>query len=180
MDVEKAIRAFNRLLGAIESRLPQTLQYSQILARGEISIVDAEEQSSQQIRFPYTSSVLDGSFARQNSFARAFLSALPARHVNFRYIASGIQLLSPTEFINQPFASRWDTYDRILHRGEQNNPDSIPLCSEARQLTNRLGSDHGFQTESSRTYQAVFILNLLTIGKHGIWEMRLGCYCRSI
>lgn len=126
-DVERAISAFTRLLDAIESRLPQKLQHSQIPARGEISIEDAEGQSNQQIRFPYTSSVLDSSFVRQNSFARAFLSTLPARHVTFRYIAPGIQLQRPTEFMNQPFTDLWDTWDRSSWRGERENPNSIPL-----------------------------------------------------
>jgi hypothetical protein len=127
VDVERAISAFTRLLNAIESRLPQKLQHSQTPARVEISIENTEGQPNQEIHFPYTSSVLDRSFAGQDSFTRAFLSSLPARHVKFRYVAPGIQLQSATEFMNQPYADLWDAYHRFPYQREPENPHSIPL-----------------------------------------------------
>lgn len=126
IDVERAISAFNRLLDAIESRLPQKSQRPPSSQLCEASEQNTEGQSDQQICFPYTDSLLDNSFVRENSFAREFLSTLPARHINFRYIAPGIQLQSPEEFMNQPFADRRDNYDRRLYRKDE-IPESIPL-----------------------------------------------------
>lgn len=83
-DLEKAVVAFTRLLDAIESRLPPTT-------------------SNQEIELPYSDLVIDKSLPAKNSFIRSFLSALPPRHMKFRYIAPGIRIQNPAEFISQPF-----------------------------------------------------------------------------
>lgn len=83
-DLEKAVVAFTRLLDAIESRLPPNT-------------------SNQEIELPYSDLVIDKSLPAKNSFIRSFISALPPRHMKFRYIAPGIRIQNPAEFISQPF-----------------------------------------------------------------------------
>jgi hypothetical protein len=97
MDVEKAVGAFTRLLDAIEIRLPSTS-----------SIHDSgwEKSGFKGIALPYSGSVIEASFIEADSFASCFLSALPVRQLNFRYIAPGIRLQDPVELVNQPLAER--------------------------------------------------------------------------
>lgn len=114
VDVERAVSAFTRLLDTIEARLP-----SSSIRHG------LEQQSLRQIALPYPESVIRASSTELDSFTGQFLSALPVRQLNFRYIAPGIRVQSPDEFINQPFAER-STDDEpsiplLLFRGEQEN-----------------------------------------------------------
>jgi hypothetical protein len=94
MDVERAVSAFTRLLDAIEIRLSSR------------SIQQCEQPSFEGIALPYSDSVIEASFIETDSFIGCFLSALPVRQLNFRYIAPGIRLQNPVEFINQPLAER--------------------------------------------------------------------------
>ena len=114
-DVEMAVESFIRLLDAIKSRLPPT------------SMCIDQESSDRGMAFPHLDSMIDDSFTQRDSFARCFLSALPNCHINFRYIAPGIRVQSPEEFITQPFAERRDTvmFPRPFGSGE--NSSSIPL-----------------------------------------------------
>jgi hypothetical protein len=95
-DVEKAVAAFTRLLDAIESRLPST------------RLPKAQENDAvppkTEIKLPYTASTITSSIMRKDSFVRDFLSALPARDINFHHIAPGIRLQSASELLAQPFA----------------------------------------------------------------------------
>jgi hypothetical protein len=52
---------------------------------------------------PYSESVISASSLNADFFTGRFLSALPVRQLKFRYIAPGIRLQSPDEFIKQPF-----------------------------------------------------------------------------
>lgn len=108
--VEKAVVAFTGLLDMIESRLPST--------------ASGNPERNSGIELPYSSTVIDESFARRDSFARDFLSALSPRRINFHYIAPGIRIQSPTEFIAQPFAALRDNFRRMTRDAE--NPKSIP------------------------------------------------------
>ncbi|KAJ5976047.1 hypothetical protein N7481_009754 [Penicillium waksmanii] len=96
MDVERAVSAFTRLLDAIEIRLPPSSTHD----RGR------EDPNFEGITLPYSESVVEASFIEVDSFARCFLSALPVRQLNFRYIAPGIRVQDPIELINQPLADR--------------------------------------------------------------------------
>lgn len=96
MDIERAVSAFTRLLDAIEIRLPSS----------SIHDCGREQPSFEGIALPYSESVIEASFTEVDSFAGCFLSALPVRRLNFRYIAPGIRLQDPVEFINQPLAER--------------------------------------------------------------------------
>ncbi|CAI7576292.1 unnamed protein product [Penicillium pancosmium] len=96
MDVKRAVSAFTRLLDAIEIRLPTTWTHDH----------GRENPNFEGIALPYSESVMEASFIEVDSFARCFLSALPNRQLNFRYIAPGIRLQDPAELINQPLADR--------------------------------------------------------------------------
>ncbi|KAJ6142712.1 hypothetical protein N7471_002165 [Penicillium samsonianum] len=72
-DIENSITAFNRLLNAIEHRHRPPVQ-------------------SAKIAINYPQSVLDEAFTPNKSFVRSFLSALPSREIQFRYIAPGLQI----------------------------------------------------------------------------------------
>jgi hypothetical protein len=99
MDVERAVSAFTRLLDAIEIRLPSNSIHS-------THDCGHKQPSLEGIALPYSESVIEASFIEEDSFLECFLSALPIRHLNFRYIAPGIRLQNPIEFINQPLADR--------------------------------------------------------------------------
>lgn len=96
MDVTRAIGAFNRLLDAIETRISSSSMQKS----------SDGDPGFKGISLPYSESVLEASFIEKDSFTGHFLSDLPTRHVNFRYIAPGIQLQDPDEFIDQPLADR--------------------------------------------------------------------------
>ncbi|KAJ5612064.1 hypothetical protein N7510_005258 [Penicillium lagena] len=114
VDVERAVSAFTRLLDAIEARLPSSSIHHGL-----------EQQSLGQIPLPYPESVLRASSIEVDSFTGQFLSGLPVRQLDFRYIAPGIRVQSSDEFINQPFAERSTddepSFPLLLFRGEQEN-----------------------------------------------------------
>ncbi|KAJ5139691.1 hypothetical protein N7448_003099 [Penicillium atrosanguineum] len=112
-DIEKATTAFTRLINAIEYRIPSDRPTHTPLSSNWVT------------ELPYSNSVLDECFVPRDSFVRSFLSALPARNINFRHIAPGIRIQSPSEFISQPFADRRDNFRR-LSKNDQ-NPHSIPV-----------------------------------------------------
>jgi hypothetical protein len=89
-DIEKAVVAFTRL-DAIESRLPPTT-------------------SNQEIELPYSDLVVNKSLPARDSFIRSFLSAVPPRHMKFRYIAPGIRIQNPAEFASQPFTEARENF----------------------------------------------------------------------
>ena len=110
LEVKRAVSALTRLLDAIEARLTYSL----------------EEPRRKKITLPFSESVVKALSIKVDSFNGQFLSALPVRQLNFRYIAPGIRLQSPDEFINQPFAERCNSNDDqpfplLLFRGEQEN-----------------------------------------------------------
>ncbi|CAG7989856.1 unnamed protein product [Penicillium salamii] len=121
MDVEKAVSAFTRLLDAIEIRLPP--------------LTHSFDDCGQSISLPYPKAAIEASSIEGASFLEHFLLNLPIRHLNFRYIAPGIQLQNSTEFTNQPLAHRGhdcgipslDSTDQttphplLLFRGERDN-----------------------------------------------------------
>ncbi|OGE50002.1 hypothetical protein PENARI_c019G09674 [Penicillium arizonense] len=86
-DIDKSITIFNRLLDAIEHRLP---------------VLPVQ---SDKIDITYPQSILDKAFTPNKSFVRSFLSALPPREIHFRYIAPGIRIQSFDELKSQPFAA---------------------------------------------------------------------------
>jgi hypothetical protein len=79
MDVERAVDAFTRLLDAIEIRLPSNSTHS-------THVCGHKQPSLEGIDLPYSESVIKASL-EADSFLECFLSALPIRHLNFRYIA---------------------------------------------------------------------------------------------
>lgn len=83
-DVEKTNNAFTRLLDAINRRLPQTTQDS-------------------ELQLPYLPAILDEARIPHNSFIRPFFTEMPPRTLSFRYIAPGISIQSPTQFAAQPW-----------------------------------------------------------------------------
>lgn len=95
-DIEKSITAFSRLLNAIEHRHRPPAQ-------------------SAKIAINYPQSVLDESSTFNKTFVRSFLSALPSREIQFRYIAPGIRIQYFDELKTQPFAA--------LGAMRQNNSD---------------------------------------------------------
>lgn len=95
-DIERAVSAFTRLIDAIEARLPSSSTHD----------CGCEQPSFEGINLPYSESVIEASFTQVDSFTGCFLSALPVRQLNFRYIAPGIRLQDPVEFTNQPLAER--------------------------------------------------------------------------
>ncbi|CAI7644590.1 unnamed protein product [Penicillium manginii] len=129
LDVERAVSALTRLLDAIEIRLPSNSTHSTHES-------DHKQPSFEGIALPYSGSVIKASFIEPDTFVKAFLSALPVRHLKFRHIAPGIRLQTPIEYINQPLADRrhhilspdplgndQDTpsFPLLLFRGEREN-----------------------------------------------------------
>ncbi|CEJ61353.1 hypothetical protein PMG11_09888 [Penicillium brasilianum] len=125
-DVEGAVTAFTRLLDAIEARLPSSSTDGDTL----------EQLSFEKMALPYSESVIGALSINVGSFSGRFLSALPVRQLKFRYIAPGIKLQSPDEFMNQPFAKCHNNdrfpksfitsqsttdFPLLLFRGEQEN-----------------------------------------------------------
>jgi hypothetical protein len=94
-DVEKTNKAFTRLLDAIEHQLPQTTQ-------------------NPELHLPYSPAILDEANIPNNSFIRPFFSEMTPRTLNFRYIAPGISIQSPTQFAAQPWKDISDK-DRAGH-----------------------------------------------------------------
>jgi hypothetical protein len=107
-DVKKTNKAFTRLLDAIEHRLPQTTQGS-------------------ELHLPYSPAILDEASIPNNSFIRPFFSEMPPRTLNFRYIAPGISIQLPTQFAAQPWKdisnneSEDETNDETEEKGGQSN-----------------------------------------------------------
>lgn len=119
VDVERAVRAFTRLLDAIESRLPSRLKTSSNDCR-------QEQPSPERLSLPYSKAVIEESSIDAGSFLECFLSALPTRHLNFCYIAPGIRLQNPTELKNQPLVHHSNdqvtpSHPLLLFRGERDN-----------------------------------------------------------
>lgn len=104
MDVERAVSPFTRLLDAIEIGLPSSSTHDCGCEQPSFSF--------EGINLPYSESVIEASFTQVDSFTGHFLSALPVRQLNFRYIAPGIRLQDPVEFTNQPLAER--RYNRLF------------------------------------------------------------------
>ncbi|KAJ5599181.1 hypothetical protein N7450_000248 [Penicillium hetheringtonii] len=128
MDVERAVSSFTRLVDAIETRLPSdTTNATDDLGQSKPNL--------EGISLPYPESVIEASFIEADSFLGLFFSTLPARLLNFRYIAPGIRLQTVIEFIDQPLADRrhnrlfpdddgteaTPSYPLLLFRGEKAN-----------------------------------------------------------
>jgi len=126
-DIEGAVTAFTRLLDAIEARLPSSSTDGNGL----------EQLSFEKMALPYSESVIGASSTKANSFTGRFLSALPVRQLKFRYIAPGIRLQSPDEFINQPFAKCHDN-DRFSKSFITGQPTTFfPLLLFRREQENK-------------------------------------------
>lgn len=116
VDVERAVSAFTRLLDAIEIRLPSPLTHS-------FEDCGQEKPNLEGISLPYPKAAIEVSSIEAASFLERFLLDLPIRHLNFRYIAPGIQLQNSTEFTNQPLAHRsHDCGISDLHSTDQATP----------------------------------------------------------
>jgi hypothetical protein len=73
------------------------------------------------------SQALEEAFIEADSFVKSFLSALPNRYLKFRHKAPGIQLQTPIEFTNQPFADRrYNVFFPTLYHTDQETY-SFPL-----------------------------------------------------
>jgi hypothetical protein len=97
-DVQKSVRAFRRLLDAIENRMPS-------LHPG--STHESRHQEGPTLAWA-DPSTLDAAHIHAGTFTRAFCveSAECARKIPFRYIAPGIRLPTADEFIAQIFSGK--------------------------------------------------------------------------
>lgn len=126
-DVEKSVKAFKRLLDAIETRI-----------HGNQCISDTANY--QEVLLPWTdSTVLDAAGIQPYTFARTFCeeTAKWSRRLSFRYIAPGTRIPTVEEFISQPFHGK----TRMKHPLSPKMPVALFLVDDASLSSNHTVPD---------------------------------------